>query len=250
MPEATLADNRRCAYRVRPISTDNLALALVRDNRNHIPHEVADITSKGASVRFVKGRAPPLVTGDKILVSIESPNLDGKATIMATVVFTGDSTTERLIGLAFDGTDDLEGRGSDSFFQLFNRRVAYRGVEPLSAAELPAVVMPLASAHDDKPVFPVTVRNISATGICLIVGKDPDAFMSERVNIRLSLTLPGQRSARQIRTRVCYRTVVADKIYYGCHFDWQETPNALQILEDLKEYTLDRFDDELTSVSH
>ena len=108
MPDPTPADNRRCAYRVRPISTDNLALALVRDNRNHIPHEIADITCKGASVRFVKGRAPSLVKGDQILVSIESPNLDGKALITATVVFTGDSTTERLIGLAFQATGDLE----------------------------------------------------------------------------------------------------------------------------------------------
>lgn len=245
-----LADNRRSAYRVRPISTDNLALALMRDDQRHVPDEIADITCKGASVRFVKAKAPSVVKGDEILVAIESPNMNGEATITARVVFTGDSTTERLIGLAFEAADVLEGRGGENFFQLFNRRVAYRGVEPRSPADLPAAVMPLATAHNSELSFPVTVRNISATGVCLDVGKEPDAFMCERVHIRLALKLPGQRSAKEITTRVCYRTVADEKVYYGCHFDWQETSDALPILEDLKEYTLDRFDDELEAVSH
>jgi PilZ domain len=250
MLATALADNRRSAYRVRPISTDSLALSLTCDNQRYVPDEITDVTCKGASVRFVKDKAPPVVKGDDVLVAIESPNLDGKATLRGKVVFTGESTTERLIGLAFETTDELVGRGSENFFQLFNRRVAYRGVESTPAAELPAAVMPLATAHNNKLFFPVTVRNISATGICLDVGREPDAFMCERVQIRLALRLPGQRAAKEINTRVCYRTVAGEKIYYGCHFDWQETPNALPILEELKEYTLDRFDDEIESVSH
>jgi len=250
MLATALVDNRRSAYRVRPISTDRLALALLRDNRRHVPDEIADITCNGASVRFVKDTAPVVAKGEEIQVLIESPNLDGKATIMAKVVFTGDSTTERLIGLAFESTDDLMGRGSENFFQLFNRRVAYRGVEPDAAAQVTAAVMPLETAHNNKLFYPVTVRNVSATGICLDVGDEPDRFMRERAIIRLALRLPGQRSASEIITRVCYRTVAGNKVYYGCHFDWQETPQALPILEDLTGYTLDRFDREIESVSH
>lgn len=250
MLAAVLADNRRSAYRVRPISTDHLALALLRDDRRHVPDEVADVTCNGASVRFVKGNAPAVAKGDDILVSIESPNLAGKTTLRAKIVFTGDSTTERLIGLAFESSDELTGRGSENFFQLFNRRVAYRGVEPDAAAELMAAVMPLESAHDNKLFFPVTVRNISATGICLDVGKDPDAFMRERVHIRLLLRLPEQGGAKEINTRVCYRTAADGKVFYGCHFDWQETPDALPILEELTEYTLNRFDEEFASAGH
>ena len=252
MLATALVDNRRSAYRVRPISTDRLALALLRDDKRHVPDEIADVTCNGASVRFIKGTAPVVAKGEEILVSIESPNLAGKATIMAKVVFTGDSTTERLIGLAFETSDDLVGRGSENFFQLFNRRVAYRGAEPDAAAAVTAAVtaavMPLETAHDNKLFYPVTVRNLSATGICLDVGDEPDRFMRERAYIRLALRLPGQRSASEIITRVCYRTVADHKVYYGCHFDWQETPQALPILEDLTGYTLDRFDEVVESV--
>ena len=250
MLATALADNRRSAYRVRPISTDRLALALVRDDKRHVPDEIADVTSGGASVRFVKGTAPSVVKGDEILVSIESPNLNGKAMIPATIVFTGDSATERLIGLAFEAGDTLSGRGSESFFQLFNRRVAYRGAERDTAAEVSAAVMPVESAHDKNLFFPVGVRNLSATGICLDVDTDPDVFMRERVHIRLALRLPGQRKAQSINTRVCYRTTADQKVYYGCHFDWKDTPDALSILEELTAYSLDRFDDELESISH
>jgi hypothetical protein len=49
---------------------------------------------------------------------------------------------------------------------------------------------------------------------------------------------------------VCYRTAAGNKVYYGCHFDWQETPQALHILEDLTGYTLDRFDNAIATASH
>ncbi len=209
----------------------------------HVPDEIADVTCNGASVRFAKDSAPTVTKGEALTVSIESPNLEGGATISATVIFTGDSTTERLIGLAFEASDDLVGRGSEPFFELFNRRVAYRGMDKPAAPDVAAAVMPLESAHDNDVVYPVTVRNISATGISLCVSTDPDNFLRERVNIRLALQLPGQRSAYEIVTRVCYRTVANDNIYYGCHFDWQETPGASPILEELTGYTLDRFDD-------
>jgi len=250
MPAAALSDNRRSAYRVRPISTDNLALALLRDNSRHVPDKIADVTCNGASVRFVKDTAPSVTKGEQIMLSIESPNLNSSATISATVVFAGDSTTERLIGLAFDTSDHLFDRVSENFFELFNRRVAYRGVDQASADDLAAAVMPLESAHNNQLLYPVKVRNISATGICLCVSTDPDNFMRERVNIRLALRFPGQRSPHEIVTQVCYRTVADEITYYGCHFDWQETAGAIPILEDLTAYTLDRFDEGPTTTSH
>ncbi len=250
MLAAVLADNRRSAYRVRPITTDNLALALLRDDARHVPDEIADVTCGGASVRFAKASAPSVTKGEEITVSIESPNLTGSATLPAKVVFTGDSTTERLIGLSFDATDEFIERGSESFFELFNRRVAYRGVDEPAADDLAAAVMPIETAHNNQLLYPVTVRNISATGICLAVTKDPDNFMRERATIRLALRLPGHRSPYEIVTRVCYRTVADEKIYYGCHFHWQETPGAIPILEDLTDYTLDRFDENIASAGH
>jgi len=242
MLATVLTDNRRAAYRVRPIATDNLALALLCNDVRHVPREVADVTSKGASVRFAKGSGPAVTKGQPIDVAIESPNLLDTAKISAEVVFTGESTTERLIGLAFTATDGFSRRVSEDFFQLFNRRAAYRDDMPKPVFNLDAAVMPLPSAKVNDLAFPVYVRNISTTGICLVVNDEADRFLRERGQVRLALKLPASDHAGEIVTKVCYRTTSDQRIYYGCHFDWMETPDAQRILGELTEYTHDRFD--------
>ena len=250
MLAALVNDNRRSAYRVRPIETDRLRLILKWQDTRYEPFEVADVTRHGASVRFPKGVGPGVTKGDEVLVEIESPNLSGGATIAARVVFSGDSTTERMLGLAFSEADGLDARASESFFQLFNRRVAYRDAQSKPSPLLPAVVKPLATAAQNEPGFPVSVRNLSATGICLDVGADADRFMAERGDIRVSLTLPDIQLPCDIVTNVCYRSVIAGKIYYGCHFDWPATPHAQAILEALTDYTTERFEQELANLGH
>ena len=242
MLATALADNRRCAYRVRPISTDDLAFALVRNEVRHIPAEVADVTCNGASVRFVKGSEPAVNKGEQIFVSIDSPNFARTATISAKIVFSGDTATDSLIGLAFDSPDDLANHGAGNFFQLFNRRAAYRDGEPSAGTSLAAAVMPLHSIPNEQLLYPVNVRNISATGICLDVGRDPDDFLRAQQEILLALRLPGQTNAADIVTRVCYRTASDTKVFYGCKFRWSETRNAESILEQLTQYTLDWLD--------
>lgn len=249
MLAALVNDNRRSAYRVRPIETDRLRLILKWRDTRYEPFEVADVTRHGASVRFPKGVGPGVHKGDEVAVEIESPNLHGGATITARVVFTGDSTTERLLGLAFSDADGLDARASESFFQLFNRRAAYRDAQSNPSTPLPATVKPLATAAQNNLVFPVNVRNLSATGICLEVGGEADRFMVERGDIRVSLTLPGIQLPYDIITNVCYRSEVAGKTYYGCHFDWPATPHAQGILEALTDYTTQRFEQELASLS-
>ena len=78
--------------------------------------------------------------------------------------------------------------------------------------------------------------------MCLDVDAETDRFMHERGQILLALTLPGKHEPSPIVTSVCYRSVVDARIYYGCHFDWQATDEPRPILEDLTEYTHDRFD--------
>lgn len=248
MLAALVNDNRRSAYRVRPIETDRLRLILKWRETRYEPFEVADVTRHGASVRFPKGIGPGVDKGDQLAVEIESPNLRGGATIAARVVFSGDSTTERMLGLAFSDADGLDARATENFFQLFNRRAAYRDAQSNPSIPLPATVKPLASAAQNNLVFPVHVRNLSATGICLEVGEETDRFMVERGDIRVSLTLPGIQLPCDITTNVCYRSAIAGKIYYGCHFDWPATPHAQAILEALTDYTTERFEQELASL--
>lgn len=248
MLAALVNDNRRSAYRVRPIETDRLRLILKWRETRFEPFEVADVTRHGASVRFPKGVGPNVGKGDELAVEIDSPNLPGGATIPARVVFTGDSTTERMLGLAFRDAGGLDARATENFFQLFNRRAAYRDTQSNPSIPLPATVKPLAMDAENNLVFPVHVRNLSATGICLEVGAEADRFLREHGDIRVSLTLPGLQLPCDITTQVCYHSEIGGKIYHGCHFDWPATPHAQAILEALTDYTTQRFEQELASL--
>lgn len=249
MLAAVLADNRRSAYRVRPIATDSLTIKLHYQGQEFSPYEVADVTGRGASMRFTKGTAPQAAKGEELELSIDTPNLRGQARISATVVFCGESTTERLFGLSFTAIDEFGRRSSEHFFQLFNRRGAYRDDILRPVYQAAAMVMPLEARDNSNLFFPVDVRNISATGICLDVDYEADRFMSGANKVRLALTLPGKHAPRDIITSLCYRSVIEGKIYYGGHYEWTETPQARLILEDLTEYTLERFDDPALSLS-
>lgn len=87
MLAAELADNRRCAYRVRSISTDNVALGLLRARERHVPHEIADVTCNGARIRFIKGSAPTVDQGEILQLSVDYLNRKRRAMISAKVVF-------------------------------------------------------------------------------------------------------------------------------------------------------------------
>jgi hypothetical protein len=243
-------DNRRNAYRVQPASIDHLDIALVRNHKRLVPDEIGDVTLQGASLRFGKEKASELKKGDEVMVLIMSPDLDGGADVRAQVVFTGDSPNGRLIGLSFDQTEELLNRGQRQFFQLFNRRIAYRGVQPESTSELTTAVMPIKTAHAADTRHSVSVRNISTTGICVGIDTAGDAFMRERKNIRVCLKLPDQDQECVIAARVCYRSEIASAIYYGCHFEWNDTDDAMDTIEELTAYTLDRFENEFQFAHH
>lgn len=102
--------------------------------------------------------------------------------------------------------------------------------------------MPLHSAPNNQLLYPVGVKNISVTGVCLAVGLEPDDFMRDTSVVQLALRLPGQRSTNDVVTKICHRTANDVQVFYGCRFDWEQTANAESIVEELTEYTFDWLD--------
>ena len=244
-------DNRRSAYRVRPFASDDLQLHLHDQRQRLIPDLIADVTSDGASVCFDKGNIPDLAPGDEVSVRIISSDLNGNVKLLARIAFTGDNPRGRLIGLTFTSNRELINRGNQNLLQLFNRRAAYRGVEPESPDALRAVVQtaPLAMVEDAE-TRTVTVRNISTTGICLRVDDVLDEALQKTESIRLLLQVSETGDPREFRARICNRTRFEGGGFYGCHFDWSKTANALDAIEELAGYTLDRLAEVQDTVKH
>ncbi len=236
--------NRRRQYRVRP-GRDDLQIAVVRDQQRHVADEVADVTIKGISLRFIDHDGPELHDGEAVTLSIVSPELDGEADIPARIVGIAsdeDRAGEQpLVRLQFDATGSLVDKARDQFFAMFNRRARMRGVQPDNDNEVLARIIPDAIEERNRE-FDVVIRNISTMGACVAVNEATETFLSEQSEFAFGLKLPGAARMDVIAARVCYVVVEEGQKYFGCAFDWEQTPNALKMIDRLNTYIMDRFE--------
>ena len=245
MMNASLESNRRSAYRVRPTQSDQLTVALRRNEERHVADEISDVTINGAAVCFAGTKGPALSPGDRVSLEVESPELSGPANVLARIISLQETPRNQLLHLLFEEKEDLVGRGSQQLFRLFNQRAAFRGVEPEADDEFNAKILPIAGAYESSVSFSVELRNISTTGACLSVDKLADGYLRERSQFQLSFTLPNRSSEHTITARICYRAGEGEQVYYGCRFEWDPTPDSLGMIEDLAEYMLDQFEAEM-----
>ncbi|MBT8447741.1 MAG: PilZ domain-containing protein [Gammaproteobacteria bacterium] len=236
--------NRRRQYRVRP-GRDDLQIAVVRDQQRHVADEVADVTIKGISLRFIEHAGPELHDGDSVVLSVASPELDGEADIPARIVGIGADDTpdgnHPLVRLQFDATGSLVDRAREEFYAMFNRRARMRGVQPDNDSEVLARIIPDAIEERNRE-FDVVIRNISTMGACVGVNEATETFLGENSEFAFGLKLPGATRMDIIAARVCYVVLEDDRKYFGCAFDWEQTPNALKMIDRLNTYIMDRFE--------
>lgn len=249
MQIAKSESNRRSIYRVQPSPNEALALTVSTDRAGFVPDEVGDVSIKGVSLRFTKGRSPELRAGAQVSLAVVSQRLNGKAEVSARVVYAGDSPTGRLFRLEFDKPLQLAELSNRDTFQLFNRRAEVRGVTPAFAEEFDANIL-RNDIENLQRELPVAVRNISTMGVCLGVATSADAFLNKTPEFALSLRIPGTLGADLIAVHSRYRVQDDTGVRYGCEFNWQETANALTLVAKLNDYMLDRFDAALKEKRH
>jgi hypothetical protein len=236
-----LESDRRGVYRVRPVALSDLRMALECDGVHHAPDQIGDITVKGVSVRFLAGRGPQLTAGARFQVALSSPKLDGPARVSVRVVAVAESPNSRLARLEFEETEVFQDNASGDAFKLFNRRSVVRGVAPALGEDLQSRVLP-ESVETRHVELPVGVRNISTMGIALAANDAADRFLAAHPEFVLSMHLPGAARRALIAARTCYRTTEDARVFFGCAFQWEQTPEAFLIIESLTNYMLDRIE--------
>jgi len=246
-------DNRRCAYRVSLFTSDHLQLQLHGQHRQWVPDRISDVSSHGARICFENNHIPDLATGDEISVRIISSGLQGQVNLAARVTFTDDNLRGRIFGLKFLSNTELIQRSNCDLLQIFNRRSAYRGVEPEASARIHATVQ--AQSLDQElsaAQRTATVHNISTTGVCLRVDEDLGLALEKGQRLGLLLKIPGTVAAREYCAQI---RNISDKDeraqrLFGCHFDWSGTINAMDAIEELAGYTMERLAQEQADVRH
>ena len=115
--------------------------------------------------------------------------------------------------------------------KITDRRFAAR-VRPYPLAPIGALASPRGGAR-----LPVTVKDISATGIALLVRAEHEPRLFSEWSVRLWLQIPvDEGPAIELVGRVCSRRLEGEWICYGIDFDCEATPDFGQKQDVIHEY--------------
>lgn len=241
------AANRRAAYRVEPADIEDIDLAMLSRRQRIVATRVADVAVGGASMHVATGGTTVPSDGEEVSVALNSRRHGYDAELPARVVQTREAAGGHVVHLSFLGSTVDLADPPPAMFELLNRRASYRGVGPGVCGDLQALATPRHGQSAGRS-YPVTVRNISNTGISLELDGATHAAFEEQSSLRLTLELPGSVEPTRMACRICYRSRQGEgddaTCVYGCEYDWSETSDSLGVVEDLVTYILGAGGDE------
>ena len=243
-------NDRRGAYRVQPDKDASVAMAISTPGGDIWADEIVDLSLEGAHTRFPVGPTPVLAPGARVEVLVNSPQFRDGMTLQARVVACTLKNGGRDYRFRFEQPESLERHGSEELFALFNRRGAWRGVEPSEEDPLFASIYLAPDRLDDDEAHVVRVQNISTQGMCIIADPDLDDTLQLIESVRVDMELPGVESSLDLIARVRYRCKRGGVVLYGLYFDPVRSENRLDQAEDIFEYMLDRFEQQLVETGN
>ena len=242
MSSVITQDDRRSAYRVQPADVDELDLAMLAQRQRLVHGEVTDVRNGGACVRFDRDTSPNFASGDPVTLSLNSQRHNYTGEVQARIVSATDESSKRIVHLSFEEQHENITGKSREYFELFNRRAAYRSIKPADSVQFNAAVAPDINDGASVEVYPVSIRNISNTSIAFDVNETIHKVLQHHAALRLSLEFPKEEQASTIACRVRHRTAITGAFIYGCEYDWSATANSLAVVENIVTYIMERLD--------
>ncbi len=207
---------RRAEYRVELSETTDLAVAVTVPNGSPVGGQLLDVSASGAGVLFDTPNPPNLVVGQHIDLVFTSDTLKEPLQVAARVQYRAEDTKKdaRRYGFRFLEPQQLDTRLPADARRLFNRRRAVR-VVPDTFQPVRVTLQP---GEDQLPVE-VQLLNISVTGVGVSLQPAMESMFAERVQVSITVDLPGSRRPIRLVGHIRYRRLVGDRIHYGIEFD-------------------------------
>lgn len=242
MSELLSTNERRCAYRVRPASPDELNLSVLSKNRQRIRGEIANIAVGGALVRFESKNAPKRAIGDHITFAFASADRQADGNVLAKVISLSQDASEKIVQLTFEEDYEPLNLKRNELYELFNRRAVHRRHAETANEKFRATV-PLSKGSDGSfQIYPVSILDISNTGVSFSVDKDTDKMLTVDKNIdqglenhfELCLMLLRWEDARvyKFACTVRHRSTSDNAFIYGCECDWSAAIQPFAVADD------------------
>lgn len=240
--------DRRVSYRVSP-DDGQLSIALKTSSGETQADEVLDISIGGTKTRFLREHTPALGVGNAATLLIDSPQLRKRLSLSAVLVASMETGLHREFCFRFVSKDPLGPGESTESYSLFNRRAAFRGAEPDPGNPVEVTLHPLAD-EASQTTFTAQLRNISACGLSIVAESGVDMALAGISDLEVSFRLPFRERTFRMNTSIRYRAGHGDVVCYGLKLDPLRTMDFLAQAEEIVEYMIDRYDEELRSVVH
>lgn len=224
---------------VAPKSQDHLELMVRDPDGGTHSVQLTDLTISECEFLCPAETRLVLHVGSRAELCFSTPVLQEPLEVLAPVVCRSESESGRRYRLRFPPMRKLPA----SVYALFNRRSSYR-VSPSSGSKLIARVR-APSANTSRSEESVSVRDISATGISLELGKGGESIFGAIETILLDLVLPGTEKAVQLVGKIRNRRLDDDRLVYGIEFDPEESKDFSDQQAVLRDYVFDLLQVEL-----
>ena len=224
---------RRAEYRVELSEATDLEVAVTASGGSPVAGRLLDISGSGAGVGFDTPNPPNLIVGQDIDLIFTSGTLKDPLHVAARVQHRAEDSKEgsRRYGFRFLEPQQLDTRLPADARRLFNRRQAVR-VVPDTFQPVRVTLQP---SEDETPVE-VRLLNISVTGVGVSLQPALEPMFAERIQVSITLDLPGRRRPVGLVGHIRYRRLVGERIHYGIEFDAELSPGFARTEDRLGKY--------------
>ena len=174
---------RRDAYRVA-VSGDDAISAEVIGKSGRAVGEVADLSLKGAAIRFPLAQDPTFGVGALVTVLLHCGQNE-VVEVEATVQTRTELNDTRRFGFTFSDSRALRVKLNAGLLELFNQRKAFR-VEPNAAAPVTVRI------RVDEREMTGRLRDISTDGVGVLMDAAAEDQLSHVLDVNLVLHLPDE----------------------------------------------------------
>ena len=230
-----MTDTRR-QYRVSPISTDDLSIAIVVSRHRCVPGRIVDVSAGGIGLLFDPQSDVVRRVGQTLWLRISSNYLSEPLTASAVILRRTEVEEGRLYGLEFFDSLGLLSDLPPEFAGLFNQRREHR-IEPDPEHPIEVKVEGI-----DDLVFEVKafLRDLSTEGLSFRAPPLAECVLSKTKVADVSFRLEEGSEELTFCGRIRHRDLVGDCICYGVCFLPELTDNFQVKRAKLETYVTER----------
>ena len=235
-----MVHERRSRYRLAP-EREAALKAVLKSGLKEVPAtEVSDLNSQGAGVNFRLADKPLPEVGGNVVLSFFSSAWKRPVLVKATVASRSETRSYCRYGLRFLEEVRAESEEDADLFRLFNRRGAYRAVQP-DEAEPIDVSLTQVEPGGLSDTIEAQLKNISTTGIAVVVGAEIGDKLHVGSVVNASFRLFPSGEVVKVVAEPRNREESTDVVVYGFRFNPNRTENYLDQIEEITEYVMERY---------